>query len=256
MASPRYTLNIEKEDLVPEEEITLTRKEAVSNWFHYHKLHVALAVFLAALAIWLIHDVRTRILPDYQFALITPVYINEDLLSSMETALEAELEDVNKDGHVRVNIAFYQLDYSRNRTIANLDSTVQGNEDTMSAEMRISTDLSVSDSIIFITDDFESLQENVPIFSFLDSPYYYPAEEERDDYEKMYTLWGDSDLMNSLELVGNVYNAEGETVPAQEFFANFQIAMRTLYDDTDEELVTRFISCTDVMERIRGIEED
>ena len=256
MASPRYTLNIQQEDLIPEEEIQYTKKEKFANWLHYSKYAIILVAFLVLLAGWLIHDVRNRVLPDYQFALITPVHISGDMLTAMETALEAELVDVNQDGQVRVNVAFYQLDYSRNREIANLDSTVQGNEETMAAEQGITTDLSVSESIIFITDDFESLQESVPIFAFLDAPFYYPAEDEMDDYEKMYTLWGDSELMSSLELPGEILNAEGEVVPAQEFFADFQIAIRTLYDDTDEDLMARFTSSVAFMDRIRGIEKE
>jgi hypothetical protein len=126
----------------------------------------------------------------------------------------------------------------------------------MAAEMGISTDLAVSESIIFITDNFEALQESVPIFAFLDAPYYYPTEEEQDDYEKMYIRWGDSELMSGIELPGEFCPPDGETVTTQEFFADFQIAMRTLYDDTDEELVSRFVSCTKFMDRIRGIEEE
>ena len=126
----------------------------------------------------------------------------------------------------------------------------------MAAEMGISNDIMVSESLIFITDDFEALQKAVPIFTLLDKPYYYPEEDEQDDYEKMYTLWGDSELMSSLELPGEVLISEGTSVTPQEFFADFQICMRTLYDDTDTELVTRFISCVDFMDRIRGIEEE
>ena len=256
MASPRYTLNIEPEDLVQEEEIQLTKKEKFANWLHYSKYGIILVAFLIILAVWMIHDVRTRVLPDYQFALVTPTYINGDLLAWLEGELETRVEDVNGDGQVRVHVAYYQLDYNRNREVANLDSTVQGNEETMAAEMGISTDLAVSESIIFITDNFEAMQESVPIFAFLDAPSYYPAEDEQDDYEKMYIRWGDSELMTGLNLPGEFQPPEGEALTAQEFFADFQIAMRTLYDDTDEDLMRRFTSCTALMDRIRGIEEE
>lgn len=256
MASPRYTLNIEPEDLVQEEPPQLTKKEKFINWLHYSKYGIMLVAFLLILAVWLVHDVRSRVLPDYQFALVTPVYVNGDMLASLESELEARLTDVNQDGHIRVHVAYYQLDYSRNREIANLDSTVQGNEETMAAEMGISTDLAVSESIIFITDNFEDLQDSVPIFALLDTPYYYPAEDEWDNYEEMYVRWGDSELMTGLNLPGEFVTETGESIAAQDFFADFQIAMRTLYDDTDEELVSRFVSCTKFMDRIRGIEEE
>ena len=256
MASPRYTLNIEPEDLVQEEEIQLTKQEKFANWLHYNKFAIILVAFLAVLAAWMIHDIRSRVLPDYQFALITPTFVSNDLLTVMEDELAAQLKDVNNDGQVRVNIAYYQLDMSRNREVANLDSTVQGNEETMAAEMGISTDIAVSESIIFITDNFEALQTSIPIFAFLDSPYYYPAEDEQDDYEKMYTVWGDSALLTGLELPGEILNAAGETVSAQDFFADFQVGMRTLYDDTDEDLVARYFSCVSFMNSVRGIGDE
>ncbi|MBQ8610760.1 MAG: hypothetical protein IJ412_03515 [Oscillospiraceae bacterium] len=251
MASPRYTLNITEEDLKPDEPIVLTKEEKRENWLHYHKWHIAFAVFMLVLVVWFIHDMVTRVLPDYQFAIVTDKYINSAAMDSLEDALSAELEDVNGDGQVEVTVVHYRLHYEEDFDRLDLSNKTY-TEMQMADEQRISTDFAVSESLIFITDCFPGLQSQVPLFGFLEDPYAYPAEDELDDYDRMTINWTDSAFLSGLELPMDVVDAEaGTSTPAQEFFSDFQVCMRTLFDHTDEDLTTRFGGCVRLMRRIR-----
>lgn len=250
MASPRYTLNITEEDLQPEEVVELTPQEKRANWLHYHKWHIAFAVFMLALIIWFVHDVTTRILPDYQFAIITDKMVDGITLDALEEAFAAELEDLNGDGQIEVSFVYYGLHFAENFDRLDLSNQTY-TEMNMADEQRLSTDLSVSESLIFITDCFPGLQSQIPIFGFLDDPYGYPAEDELQDYDRMTVKWSDSELLRNLDVSVNVTNPNtGESTPVQEFFADFDVCMRTLFDHTDEDLTTRFGGCVRFMYRI------
>ena len=43
-----------------------------------------------------------------------------------------------------------------------------------------------------------------------------------------------------------------KTVAAEDFFADFRITMRTLYDPDNVELARTFANCVSLMNRIRG----
>ena len=112
MASARYTLNITPEDLKPEEEPVLTPQEKRSNWLHYHKWWLIGAACLLILIVWVIHDVNTKVDPDYTIAVVTVNPLPDEALASLGTALEPYLEDMNGDGQTVVNVVHYSLDYN------------------------------------------------------------------------------------------------------------------------------------------------
>lgn len=256
MASARYTLNIDKEDLastslgepLPE----LKGRDKRANWLHYHRWHLIAAACFVGLAVWLVHDIVTRVLPDYTFALVTTTFVDDEVLSSMGDALADQLEDLNGDGRVVVDVEHYQINYDDDSLNQQLTP-----EAKMAAEMRISNDYSTSTSLIFITDSFHGMEDNVSIFAFLDEPYGYPEEDERTQYDRMAVRWGDSELLRSLPLEGTVYDPRvGADVPVQTFLSDFSVTQRTLYDDTDEELTHYFYSCVKFMRRVQGLPEE
>ncbi len=249
MASARYTLNIKQEDLKPEEEVALSPKEKRANWLHSHKWWIIGIAFFVILIGWIIHDVVTKIDPDYTIAVVTVNPLSDEVLTSLEDALQPYLEDVDGDGHTVANVVHYSLNYE--------DAELNNQQEAqlrMASELQMSTDLSTSTSIIFITDSFFGMQDNIGIFAFLDDPYSYPADDERGDYDRMSVVWGDSAFLTGLELTGPIYDiGTGQTVQPQEFFADFRVVMRTLYDPEDEELMRSFSSCVDLMSKIRGV---
>ncbi len=251
MASARYTLNITEEDLKQEETVELTKKEKRDNWLHYNKWWlIALGLFLL-LAGWMIHDVVTKVDPDTNIALMTTAYISEETITSLEEQLTPYFSDINGDGEVCVNITQLTLNLSD----LQLNNEVQY-EVKMSSEMMLATDIATSTSIIFITDGFAGLQEYASIFAFLDDPLHYPTEEEMGDLDRMTVRWSESPLLSSLELEGMTRDpATGKDISLEELFGNFDVAMRTLFDPEDEEILGMFNDAVRFMKQVRGVEE-
>ena len=50
----------------PESKKEYTKQEKAANWWHYHKLYVGIAVIAVVLVVWMVHDVVTRVRPDYR----------------------------------------------------------------------------------------------------------------------------------------------------------------------------------------------
>lgn len=250
MASARYTLNISEEDLKPEQPPEQTPQEKRSNWFFYHKWQIFGIAFLLILVVWFIYDMVTKVDFDYNIALITASNVSDETITSLENALTPYFEDANGDGEVHVNVSHYTYHYGDDDINANLDPNVK-----MAGEIQLSTDFSTSTSVLFITDCFEGLEDSVSIFGLLDDPYAYPTDEQRTQYDKLSLAWTDSALLTGLPLEGYANElTTGEEVDPQEFFSNFRICMRTLYDPEDEELVTVFNNCVSFMQKVRGIE--
>lgn len=250
MASARYTLDIKEEDLKPEVEPPLTPAEKRANWLHYHKWMLVAIVFGLILVIWFVHDMVTRVDPDYTIALVTVSYIPDETITSLENALSAELEDLNGDGKVVVTVSHYTYRYGDESVNESLDSYQK-----MAGEVQLSTDLSTSTSILFITDCFDAMEDSTQIFGYLDDPYSYPPEDQRTDYDRMSIRWGDSKLLSSLALEGDITDyTTGKTMPAQQFFADLRVAQRTLYNSKDKSLLRCFDSCVSFMKRVQETE--
>ncbi len=251
MASARYTLNITEEDLKQDEVVELTKEEKRANWWHYNKIWVIFVGFLALLAAWLIHDVVTKVDPDANIALLTTAYLSEETLTSLEDQLAPYFSDINGDGEVCVNVVQLTLNLADRSLNADLQYEIK-----MSSEMQLATDISTSTSIIWITDGFSGLQEYASVFAFPDDPLHYPTEEEQADFDRMTVRWGDSEFLSSIKLEGMTRDpATGKDIPIQDLFADFDVAMRTLFDAEDEEILGMFNDAVRFMKLVRGVEE-
>lgn len=248
MASARYTLNITPEDLKPEEEPVLTPQEKRSNWLHYHKWWLIGAACLLILIVWVIHDVNTKVDPDYTIAVVTVNPLPDEVLASLGTALEPYLEDMNGDGQTVVNVVHYSLDYNDAERNNQQDGQLK-----MASEIQMTTDLTNNTSILFLTDSFEGMEDNIGLFAYLDDPYDYPDDEGKTQYDRLSLRWSDSAFLSGLDLNTEVYDIRTEkTVAAEDFFADFRITMRTLYDPDNVELARIFANCVSLMNRIRS----
>ena len=47
-----------------------TRQEKASNWWHYNKIAVAVAVIVVALIAWTVHDALSQVQPDLQIGYV------------------------------------------------------------------------------------------------------------------------------------------------------------------------------------------
>ena len=249
MASGRYTLNIKEEDLQPEEPVVLTEEEKRANWLHYHKWQIIGLAILVGIVALFIHDMVTKVDPDYNVAVVTVAPLSDETVQSLGRALEAYLPDVDGDGHIYVNVVHYSVDYEDQALHQQQDAQIR-----MAGELRLTTDMTTGTSTIFITDNLRGIQQSTELFSLLDNPYSDPSPEEALQYDQIGYNWADSPLLCALPLEGQVFNPHnGELQDAQAFFATCQVALRVPFDLSDDEAAAAFANCVALMDQVRGI---
>lgn len=95
----------------PESKKEYTKQEKAANWWHYHKLHVGIAVIAVVLVVWMVHDVVTRVRPDYRVGYVGSSNLPTDTVTALENTLAAYCDDRNGDGKVVVELVQYNLDF-------------------------------------------------------------------------------------------------------------------------------------------------
>lgn len=239
MASARYTLNINPEDLKPEQPPEYTKKQKMQNWWHYSWKWIAAVVVILVIIGWMVHDVVTKVQPDYQIAVVTKEAFPDNLRSELETAFTASGKDVNGDGQVVVQVNTYQLDFTQTAEAASsaaasiassgTDSEMLGQTladatdpyTQMAAMTTFSADLQSGDSVIFLVDDPENWQQICQQIGEPGSTLY--------QWSNCPTLTG-MDLPDFTDLLGeNPQNS-------QQYLSQFYIACRGFGDKKPDHL--------------------
>lgn len=122
----------------PESKKEYTKQEKAANWWHYHKLYVGIAVIAVVLVVWMVHDVVTRVRPDYRVGYVGSSNLPTDTVTALENTLAAYCDDRNGDGKVVVELVQYSLDFDSESE--NTDAYTQ-----MADVTRLSADLSSED---------------------------------------------------------------------------------------------------------------
>ena len=136
----------------PESKKEYTKQEKAANWWHYHKLYVGIAVIAVVLVVWMVHDVVTRVRPDYRVGYVGSSNLPTDTVTALENTLAAYCDDRNGDGKVVVELVQYNLDFDSESE--NTDAYTQ-----MADVTRLSADLSSEDGpYIFIMQDTDYAQ--------------------------------------------------------------------------------------------------
>lgn len=107
MARERYLVGVGQEDLQVEAPPELTPKEKWKNWWHYHKIHVAVALVLLAAAMYWVYTAFLLPKPDYSIGMITSFNIPEEVQSDLQDYIAQYADDRNGDGRVLVEINSY-----------------------------------------------------------------------------------------------------------------------------------------------------
>jgi hypothetical protein len=194
-------------------------KSQWENFWYYHKWHVLIGIAVILLAAFLIHDLTSRVNPDYQIGLITQTMYSTEVTDSLESQIARYGTDLNGDGKVVVQVNSYVMeDGSSSGTV---DMNVQA-----AGFIRLTADLDDGSSMIFITDDasFQAEQSKFGLFSYLDGST--PAGGAS-DYDKMRVSLQDCKLENPEVLI-----ADGKS---QNIFENLDISLRVLKGTQLEE---------------------
>lgn len=89
-----------------------TKQEKARNWWHYHWVMVLVAVIVAVILGWLIHDMFFRVQPDVEIGYVGPQRLPEATVQSLQEALAPYCSDLNGDGQVVVQISEFTLDFA------------------------------------------------------------------------------------------------------------------------------------------------
>ena len=239
MASARYTLNIDPEDLKPDEPIEYTKKQKMANWWHYNWKIVAVIVVLVAIAGHYIWKAVTTVHPDEQIALVSAQPLPSELQTALEQALGGVMEDSNGDGQVLAQIRAYQVSLEQPDTS---DSAAQDVGEAMTEmtngymQMAQSTvltaDLSSGDAYIFLLDEPEAFQNSYGVLAREDGSM--PDETNPLDGVEWYN-WSDCPVLASLDL-GEYTTMASEVVTGQEYMSRFVVGHRSNAGDEEGKL--------------------
>ena len=186
----------------PESKKEYTKQEKAANWWYYHKLYVGIAVIAVVLVVWMVHDVVTRVRPDYRVGYVGSSNLPTDTVTALENTLAAYCDDRNGDGKVVVELVQYNLDFDSESE--NTDAYTQ-----MADVTRLSADLSSEDGpYIFIMQDTDYAQqfaETTGDLQYLDGTM--PDTEnvdENDNVIRPAILWNDGRTIEENDYLNNV----------------------------------------------------
>ena len=213
----------------PESKKEYTKQEKAANWWHYHKLYVGIAVIAVVLVVWMVHDVVTRVRPDYRVGYVGSSNLPTDTVTALENTLAAYCDDRNGDGKVVVELVQYNLDFDSESE--NTDAYTQ-----MADVTRLSADLSSEDGpYIFIMQDTDYAQqfaETTGDLQYLDGTM--PDTENVDendnvivDWTKMVYRWTDCPVLTGMELGSYTSDAvQSASGDSQQLLADYYIGIR------------------------------
>ena len=213
----------------PESKKEYTKQEKAANWWHYHKLYVGIAVIAVVLVVWMVHDVVTRVRPDYRVGYVGSSNLPTDTVTALENTLAAYCDDRNGDGKVVVELVQYNLDFDSESE--NTDAYTQ-----MADVTRLSADLSSEDGpYIFIMQDTDYAQqfaETTGDLQYLDGTM--PDTENVDendnvivDWTKMFYRWTDCPVLTGMELGSYTSDAvQSASGDSQLLLADYYIGIR------------------------------
>lgn len=239
MASARYTLNIDPEDLKPDEPIHYTKKQKMANWWHYNWKIVAVIVVLAVIAGHYLWRAVTTVHPDQQIALVSAEGMPAELQETLADALSGLVQDANGDGKNLVEIRSYQVSFaqpdwgdSEAQDMGQAMAEMNSGYTQMAQSTVLTADLSEGDAVVFLLDNPEAFQNAYGLLSAADGTL--PSEEDPMNGVEWFA-WNDCPALAALDL-GEYTNAAGETVSGQEYMSRFVIARRGYADKTPKNL--------------------
>lgn len=182
-----------------------TRQEKASNWWHYNKVAVVVAVIVVALIAWTVHDALSQVQPDLQIGYVGMQSLPEETADALEAALVPYCTDRNGDGKVVVQLNQYTLGFGEDSEDADPYSQMAG-------LTKLSADLSAdTETYLYLLADPEGFQEQTQILQYRDGTL--PPDGETGDWQQMVYRWSDCPVLAGLDL--GSYTVFGDTGDTQ-----------------------------------------
>ncbi|MEG0542688.1 MAG: hypothetical protein RR461_08295 [Angelakisella sp.] len=149
-----------KERLDAEASHPMTPKERLLNFWFYYKWWVLGGVVALIMLLVFIRDVRSNVKPDYTIGLLTSYVMPEETVQALETAILPYANDRNGDGKTVVYLSPYSIP---------VNGAAPADPMAHAANMtRLSGDIQMGDSMLFITDNVVEYQKLLELFCYND----------------------------------------------------------------------------------------
>ena len=172
-------------------------RDAVKNWWHYHKLAVLLIVLWLIVAAVLLRGLFAREKPDLSVGYVAAEALSPEMAAALEEALADFCEDVNGDGRTLVRLEQFALDFQAADDYRDMDERM-ANITLMTGSIYAADGAS-----IFLLEDPDGFQRRPGALQYLDGRV--PSQENTYDaanWGEMVVPWMDSALAG-LELDDN-----------------------------------------------------
>lgn len=162
MASEYLIQKAKRELKPPEPKREYTKKEKALNWLHYNKMWL----IIGAVLLWIVGSIVWNILgigrtdPDIILAYVGNRAISDQDCKALEEVFSALAQDLNGDGTVKVELRRYRMNHG-----GDLETTIYYN---YAADTELIADITVGDSVFFLTEDPAGVQKSYQIFAFPD----------------------------------------------------------------------------------------
>lgn len=141
----------------------------LKTFWYYYKNHTIIAILAIIVFVPMIWDLATRLEPDYSVAIISQSYYTQEQLDKLKEVLTQNAGDPNGDGHVLVDVMYYQVDVNEPYRNDTGISALQGN-------------ITAGMSGFFLMDDALSFQSATGLLAYQDG---HIPEEPGLDIENM-----------------------------------------------------------------------
>lgn len=245
MARERYLVGA-GEDTIHTGVIELkTAKDKRSNWWFYHKRHLAVGIVMAAIIGSLIWSVVSKIDPDYSIALLTSYNVPSEVLDSMESYLARYADDRNGDGRIVVHMNNYVFGEMTSATDL---------EATQAMMARFAGDATMGTNIIYIHDSAGLASVSDMLMGFFQYNDGTPMPDTAMDFENaMHPLTEYKAFDNFTAAGSEMSNWTPEVV--KELCSRLRVSVRTAQGSSiekDDKLMAYYEDSMALLERIKN----
>ena len=161
-----------------------TAQEKRKNWWHYHWVHLVIAVVAVGILASILWSVFSQVKADYHVTVLTSYTFPEDGRRQMAKCLQQYADDRNGDGKVVVEVDAYSFATTE-------VSTPEQLQQQQSEMARFTVDTGENQSMIFFFDraEFALMEDNFKGFFLYNDGA--PMPKDADDFDNAQRSWNE-----------------------------------------------------------------
>lgn len=179
---------------------TLTPRQKLANWWDYHRKHVFIALAALLIALYFAAQNRGNLPADYTVGWVSGRELDARTVEDIAERLARFGSDENGDGIVHVDLHQMIIDLG---AVIERGGGTEGQKEQGNL-MALEADLSICQSVVFLTDDPASLQACTGALVYRDGGM---PEAGANDWENMALAWSDCPRLGASPVEGELYLA-------------------------------------------------